>query len=382
MGYARKLANMQLGQREDWPAIRESQKGRMYVRHLAKIVTLKVRFGNRIYLNQLSLIPETPLEQRLLLRIEGLIAQQIEVTGKASSRKLERLLAAEKVLRITQTLRQNNGGRPPTVFQVLGSTALLYGTNSEELKQTASNMNTIYRDNRESVTWVGSLSGITKAVHHIPIAHLNYISAIDKILFDHSKPLNSRDIVKQLHHRFSETQSNIVNYALQLLDTMGLVKKLPVVVDFGNHGQLSVWMNSEFKPPLAFYLFDDEKRMHYKNTNMEVLSLLELGPELIIKLYRPDGNNLGNPNAIYPQRTISRASNRLKALGLISVNQEKIKTRGSRTERLELTALGKQLWDQAKITGILPPELIKLLLGKREGYQTEQNQAEDLLRTT
>jgi hypothetical protein len=370
MKYARKLANMHLGQREDWNSFRESEKGKMYERHTFKVVSAIVRFGSHIRLHQLASVPETHLEERLLKEVYEKMRVEQGKTLKLSSEKLERLECAARVLRTTQALKTKNK-REPTMYQVLGALALLHGLNSYELKTAVKHMHSTYANHSEDMTWIGTPTIVSRSINQTPIAHKNYAAAIDEILVAAKSPITSKQVLTQLGVSQNLGQMGIINSTFQLLETMNLAKKLPMIVDPKLFDPpCSVWISREYKPTLITYQFEMGGETHYSNVSMEILNMLHTGPKKQTELYRPSPWQNGNPNAVFGLTIVKKARDRLESLGLVNV-ESGIKGTRSLTSLLKLTPLGSRIWSEATETGLIPEELIELLLGEKENSTKE-----------
>ena len=310
MKYARKLANMQLGQRDDWNMFKETPKGEMYGRHAHKIVSSNVRFGRNIQLNQLSSVPNTEFELSELKRIGEKIDIARRKTDKKSSKKLTRLLSAETVLKTSQMLRNSNK-RMPLAFQVLGNIALIHGMDSEELKDAARYLHAA-SVGKKKINVLGDASAAYRSIICIPIAHKNYLSEIDSILLTARKALSSKEILAQLHKEINDTELNRINASLQILEFMGIVQKLPrrIEPETSSGTPLSMWISREYKPSTTEYLLASQPKEHYLNPYMDILHSLYTGPKQLSKLYRRDKYHPGDPNSIYPHTNIQRVSRR------------------------------------------------------------------------
>jgi hypothetical protein len=379
MKYARKLEKMQLGQREDWNSLRETKKGKMYEKHAVAITSNVVRFGRHISLNPLSSVPETPFEERLLRDTAEKLHKNMEAGG-CSSKKLERLHAASRVLRISQNTRKLSG-RPPHSLQLLGTMGLLYGLNSDEVKKSATYMNSTSKSYPEDVTWTGSVGTLGSVIRTGIVPHENYPTTINAYLAGTGLPSSSKHLCNALNMTLNLSDLNRVNTSLQLLEVMGLVKKLPPLIDLKTKMPSSVWISREGKPSISAYVSGLNGKSHYLNTSMEVLNILLDGPKKFNELYKLYSyQKSGNSAALYSITAIGSAVEFLERAGL--VESETIKRWGHPTMKLWLTSLGRELWNETIITGMLPENLIKLILGEKEVEQMEPKPVETLLRTT
>jgi len=192
MKYATKLASMQLGQRADWSILQESPIGMRYQSHAAKIVTATVRFGRHIRYNQIAFIPDSDWEEQLLKKAVVDVAEERKKGKKASSTKLTRLMAAERVLRIAQLVRLHEKTKRSHAYQVIGATALIYGLNSQELKDTARKMHAMEANQPEMVTWDGDSVGPRKATISDCGARKNYTISSYHIISQNDGPISSQ----------------------------------------------------------------------------------------------------------------------------------------------------------------------------------------------
>ncbi len=308
--------------------------------------------------------------------------------GTAGSAKLERLLSVQLVLQESLKIRQSNEGRNPNVYQVLGKIALVYGLNSQELKQAASTMCTVWINYKDSVTWDGRPNDISTALRMaIGLEHKTLPSAAEEFLHKQRVALTSREIASGLKIDFKKTKDRI-NNAMQLLETAMFTKKLPLMNEIGNVTQLSVWVHRAYNPKIMAYGFSVGQETHFRNVQMEILNQLFTANRgrLMTELYRKSAANIspnpsGNPNAIYSSLTAGNNAKLLEENDLIKMTPIRAQLRNPRhgyrniqmgtvkdtgTSRLELTTLGKKLWGDALRTGILSEELRILLLGEKE----------------
>jgi hypothetical protein len=314
------------------------------------------------------------MDQQELQNIAVWIIENERAKGKkASSNKLIRLMAAERVLRTTQLIRSHEKtARNPTVLQVLGANAIIYGLNSQELKDTARKMHAMEVHESETITWEGTTANVSRVIVPIYVAHQNLPSAIYGIVSDTGRPVSSKEILTRLGKEPKFIEWCKINSSVQLLETMGLVQKLPHLT-LGKK-IFSLWIARGFDVPLSTYEVKGENGLHYNNTELELLALLQNGEKLRTELYKPSGRARGNTNAVYSGVGIRRACRRLESSGLVHTrNAQTIgtskyfhRTRYFKTESLGLTELGGELWSNAIQTGILSKDLIKLLLGEKE----------------
>ena len=381
MKYARRLSDKQMGQRDDGIAMQEMPKGKMYQRHAAKIVTSTVRLGRSIMINQIASVPGTPKETELLDKMRQLVRRETETTNRPSSRKLEALTAKQMVLRASQQIRDFEDGRDPTILQILGMGLLTYGPNSYELKRMAVQASTLYNYHKDMVTFRGQPSDVSRSINLMPVAHQNYVSEIDLVLYKAGKPLTSAQIAERLGVAFDADPIDLINSSLQLLEVAGLVKKLPKYIDLDRH--CTVWVCREYKPRLDIYKFESENSTHYRNISLEILNQLMAGSKMEGELYKRQDKksekgkyrySIGSSDAIYGTKAIGRTTKLLESAGLVA--SEIIQTKGSPSKSFKITELGQQLWMTAIETGILPEALIKLILGEKE----DKTKLEDLLR--
>ncbi len=171
------------------------------------------------------------------------------------------------------------------------------------------------------------------------------------------------------------------NVSLQLLETMGLIRKLPMRIDLRTNRAISVWIGKEHEPPIGFYAFKNGGHAHYLNISMEVLHQLSSGKRQLNELYSNGNHHNGWSGAMYTSSNVFLACRKLVAAGLIGIKGF-ADTGRNLTKLLELTPLGRQLWEGALRTGILPDELIGLLLGEENReIHPEETAVGQLIRT-
>lgn len=350
-----------------------------------KVIGRHARFGKQIVFHQVANVPATAREKQMLTKMQGEISEAMQKRKAATSTKLVRLLSVQKILQESLKIRLSQGGRNPTAYQIAGKFALIFGLNSQELRQAVTTMATLNNHYPELVTWGGRASSVYGAIRKvIGSERKNLPSATEEFLHGQRKPLTSKEIASGLAMDFQKIRNDL-NAALQLLETSMYVKKLPLLVEVGGERPVSVWVHRAYKPQIELYKFSTgvapNPETHFKNSQMEILNqlLLHNGSCLLTQLYKEyGGKKQGNPDAIYTHPSVAMSARLLEQSGLIKKSQIPIKAsrkqrglvggaiKGTGTAMLELTGLGKKLWQDALKTGVLSEELRVLLLGEKE----------------
>ncbi|MFH0955281.1 MAG: hypothetical protein V1777_04215 [Candidatus Micrarchaeota archaeon] len=374
-----------LSQAEHWQ-VRDWRKGKGSVRpdfvrlagpeeRLAKIVTRRTRFGPRIRLHQVGSVPETPLEERALEKVLA----EMSSGARASPKKLQRLEAKAEVLQTSITLRKALGGRDPHVFHVLAPILLEAGLSSEKLRQYSR----ILLQNHYSkriMSLIGHPTDVYKAIKfRLPNKQL-LLPELERTLFesavwepetDHFVPfsMTSLQLVKKLGLNWEDVKhKNVINVTLQLLETAGLVKKMPLSIG-PKGGAISVWTHAAHKNP----------RMDYPNAAWYILTNLRTGEKHAAQLYKQftvkkggKSYHSGNPESHYDHKTLDPAFKELQEKGLLQIHTERISGMTKRhggardTTVAKLTPLGQRLLNEHDSNQSLPEWGRKLLLGEKE----------------
>ncbi|MCX6804348.1 MAG: hypothetical protein NTY48_07340 [Candidatus Diapherotrites archaeon] len=360
------------GREENWGTIEYTKEGHKVKTRVNRIVTRMTRFGKRISLHQLSTVSESTQERILLQQVEHRLSQ-----GKLSKNKLARLKAAKKVLTTSLQLQRHLGGRKSHMFHMLATIGLIYGFNSPEMHELSKHMLATTSAKRVA-SWEGDASQIRKALARlIDSKRNNWVSGIEEQLYSAKAPLTSKQLAARLKVIWEIKNKDLISASLQLLETAGLVKKLPHFTDFGTRKAVSVWVHKDYEPILAMYQFRiaQNTETHYYNPDFEILSQLYTGPKLTTQLYkeykmRQKGGKYfihGDKNAIYTSTPVHTQIKYLKKTGLIETNTIKEGLGGGPglTEVL-LTPLGRSIWKYTIETGNLSDRLIRILLGEKE----------------
>jgi len=342
-----------------------------------KAIGRSARFGRGIRLQQAASVPVTHKEARLLQQVEMQIGREMQRQKRVASPKLLRLLSVQRVLQHSLKLSEKSGGRKPTVYQLLGRISLTYGIDSRELWESATAMNTLWAQHPDRVSWDGTPKQAYNAIK-MRIGRKNLPSSVVDLLHRRQIPLASSGISSALGIDFRKNHPTI-NGAMQLLETAGFVKKLPMVVLPGFGAPVSVWCHNAFRPSLSPYKMINAQGLHFRNVPMEILDKLlnSGGSSPMTQLYKetahkPLGRRAGNPNAIYLDQAVFLNIKKLQDAGLVKTlaiplqSRGKGTVKGTGTLKIELTVLGEKLWGDALKTGNLSEELRILLLGEKE----------------
>ena len=304
-------------------------------------------------------------EGELLQELEGSIGEERRRKGFQSS-KLDRLLVESRALQISHRLREGNGIHTPTIYHILGVAGLLYGLDSYELKRISGAMHSLAANHRDDVTFSKDPSAIDGAIHHVPITHRNYPSEIDAILLKSLNPMTIRQLVERMGMELSDAERRRIDSSLQLLTTMGLVKKLPGISMNHVGAPHLVWVSREGRALLETYAFTMNGNPHYRNSSMEMLNQLLSGPKTRDSLCKIGKNGFGDEAGIYTNALIGDRGMRLQERDLVRIatfpkpGLQEWAVPAQHT-KYELTPLGRVLWNKALSTGVLPNLLIRLL---------------------
>ncbi len=372
MASPRKLLKNSEQRRLNINSIEETAQGQKLQKRFDDFVIKQTRFGKRILLHQIAGVPKGSAETKMLAQTLELIEKEKAKSPVKESKKLSRLNAAKRVLEASIRMKPELQGRNPHVFHIAASIGLMYGFNSPELLRTITTMTTMYLKDRHSVPWIGAPNHIYDAVRKKADAKgNNWPSAIEETLHASKNTLNSKQLLESLGHKWNLNNINLANVSLQLLETAGLVKKLPEQTSVASGGQYSVWVHRAYKSKLSAYEIQTGGERHYSNTKMEVIHQLAQGARFSTQLFREKTTissgkkyTTGNPKAIYKDPTIIVAIESLKESGIANTKREFVN--GFWMTEVSLTPLGKQLWNEAVKTGTVPERLRKLLVGERD----------------
>ncbi|MEK6970302.1 MAG: hypothetical protein AABW68_01250 [archaeon] len=334
-------------------------------------MTRKVRFGPRIVLHQIGSVPIGEKEKQLfaeeLNKIRDARKKLEENKPSGFETKRDRLLAQARVLSISRRLGAEQGGRKPTVYQVLGIVARQHGLDSPELSKTIRVMNTIGKQNRRNgkeSPWEGDVGSSYMTLKKIGGRPM--VALIEEILRTSPAEMNSMEVANRIGVPFRKevVWQNRINNSLQLLDSAGYVRKM-LPMDTGLGGQLSVWVHGTKRNPAILY----------PNLKIDILNTLHLqGSQPRARLYAPDPSrrSLGNPNAKFTYLAVHTQLKKLEKAGLVTTINVKMESSKSQESKVvSLTPYGKKLMDRYRESGRLPEILRKLLVGEKEKQDTQ-----------
>ncbi|MFH0954511.1 MAG: hypothetical protein V1777_00185 [Candidatus Micrarchaeota archaeon] len=361
-----------LSQAEHWQ-LRDWRKGKDvpkpgFVRlmrpddRLATLVVRRARFGRNIKMQQIGSVPRTGFEKKELRQIQQEIQERWGT--EFGSKKLVSLLAKARTLRISVALRAALGGRDPNVFQVLALTALKNGLDSAELNQQAKTMSTLYQRHRTKVTWEGNVSTLRQAIQlRLPSGQSLLVGVEKKLFQSKNQAIDANVLCQQLGLEWNRKNQILLNGGLQLLETAGLVKKMPQA---SLEKSFSIWCHAAHSNPAV----------DYPNTQFDILRRLTHGPKSAAELYktRSDsyGRRFGNPKAAFGRNAVMLALEELAKAELVTTAKQKnlkngVYARGtSMVINSELTGLGRRLLQEHDKNNSLPEWARKLLLGEKE----------------
>lgn len=374
MGSTRNWITNPPGQRANWQSIERTKEGHVVRTKAHQIVTRMTRFGKKIQLHQLSTVPKNATERALLEEIKRKISQ--EKSGKSSSKKLAHLEAAKRVLTTSLQLRTHLG-RDPHIYHILATTGLIYGFNSAEIDSASRHIITTHTAKRPR-TWEGNANKIRVALRTIIDSQgNNYVTGTEKQLFLAKVPLPSKSLAEKIGLQWNIANSEYLNCTLQLLETAGLVKKMPPIVDASTQHTLSVWVHRDHQLTIKTYEFGADTNKHFLSVPMELLNQLYKRPRLFTELHREKKIHqkkityiVGNKDAIFERNNVLDNITHLKTAGLILVKKvhptQTTMGGASSVTEVEITKLGKELWNHTIKTGILSERLRILLLGEKE----------------
>lgn len=329
---------------------------------LVRLVTRRARFGKRIQLQQVGTVPQSDFERLELLQIQEEIQKHWK--SEFGSKKIVSLLSKAKVLQASLALRKELGGRNPSVYQVLSLTALRYGLDSPELKQQATKMLAMWR--RSKVFWDGSPGNIYMAMQ-VKLSHGQRLpSSIEKILFQNKKSVDAKTMTEQVGLKWGPKSWNDINSSLQLLETAGLIKKMPEA-SFEN--PRSVWFHTAHKNP----------PVDYPNIAIDTIRRLLEGPKTIFELSKIRTRKVGSKvysagleSGKYSDIAIGRTLPKLASAGLIHLTKTTKSGYGRHAGgkvpliTVSITSLGQRLLKEHDQNNSLPEWGRKLLLGEKE----------------
>ncbi len=326
---------------------------------LAKIVARTgVRLGKRIELHQLGAVPATPLEENLLDRYRADIARVDAGEKRMTTARLASLRAKIRVLETSTLLRSHLGGRDPTVYQVLALTALKHGLNSPELLAHVKAMDTLYSTGHSSF-WEGAPTSPRMAISlKLPAKRTNLLDAIEKLLYSSRSDLSSKDIARELKLKWlNERNQRRINYAMQLLESTGLARKMPFEDSSGK--SISRWVHAAYQSP----------EINYSSPFFYVLGELAVQPRALDELHgrratTSDGKQYAYGTGRFSFGGIHKTLKLLVEAGLIKIHEPEAGTKASKTF-YELTPECSKLWEKYRKGKVLPPALRILALGER-----------------
>jgi len=322
------------------------------IRH---IVSLSTRLGPKIQLQQLSSVPQTPQEAQILPQIEQEIQKK---RGSLAPPKLANLEAKAEVLRITGAFRQLLG-RPPTVYQVLAVPAIRDGLDSDQLDTISRIMHNTYCNTPIQMTWDGATSGVRTAITR------NIPPRVEDVLFNaKDRSLDSYEISAGITEQPDSKNLQLLNCALQLLEVAGFVRKQPPHAEpVKDTASLSVWSHRAYKNPFP----------RHPNSRLYVLDELfnhgnprRLYTTDLYKQYITRGRGVGNPNALYHQRSVLPAISHLRDAGLVDTTTITYGALKNTATLVGLTPAAVKYLKSMHKHHSLPEPLRKLLLSEKK----------------
>ncbi len=332
-----------------------------YNARLARVISHGVRLGKQIQLHQLGGVPKNDPERRLLTNyLEQIRAFRERGT---STRKLDILRAKVSVLRTVNQVRNQVGGRNPTVYQVLALEALRSGLSSEALTTLARRMSNTNRYHSHEATWEGNAIHPHQCLAFFPPRRqINLPTAIERHLFGTREAVDSQSIARALNMNWNVRNQNLINASMQLLETSKLIRKLPF--SNLNHGQLGVWVHASYPNSI----------IRYPNNQLELLLKVLDGPKPLYELQKQRIRRWtrGDPNARISEHGVSNQIKQLKRLGLIRIKKRSHrvpmrwgKTRAVLYTEISISKAGRKLMGQYRRENRLPEALRKLLIGEK-----------------
>ncbi|MFH1247174.1 MAG: hypothetical protein V1644_02220 [Candidatus Micrarchaeota archaeon] len=313
----------------------------------------KGRFGSRVRSTSTDVALEE--NERHIREIARRLGEtETILSGKLPASRRVRLLRQREILTTLQEL----GARKMHAFEISAVFAFIHGLSAELHKQ----LSAVHYAQQKTKLINGALLSVFTATSNGNLARLH------NFLLAQKRPVSSDELVEvaQQQLRLRSSAKTSVQSALAVLDSMGLVRKLPAkpIVSRKGGGSTQVYLHEEHAL--------DPKLKHltipHWNYGFQILQKLhELdGRGKLSDLFRSQAffrGTAGSEDSTINLPTVEHNLANLQAVGLVTF-ERKGKKRSSFSTNVSLTKLGAELIEQIHRENQLPEELRVLLLGQ------------------
>ncbi|MBI4043700.1 MAG: hypothetical protein HY393_02760 [Candidatus Diapherotrites archaeon] len=336
-------------------------KGRLSAQErAARLVARKIRFGRHIQLHQVGTVPQTPFEKGEYVKRLRAIVQKRRTLKKTSS-QYEKLTTKVRVLQLSRQIGMLKGGRRPNIHQLFATILLMNGLSSAKNAEIARALINIWNRDKQNIIWEGAPHNVYYIATHFDSQGRTFFELLERVLH-HAKnrAVDSRTLADKIGLKWTRKNQQMINVALQTIETAGLIRKMPFMMK-RTGGGISVWVHTTYRNPAILY----------QNPEMEILNVLNTrGPQRVSDLHHPQQQRkywVGNEYATFSGKTVYMNLIKLEADEVIQ--RRKIPGRqikGKMSVEVSLTPEGKKLMEEYHKTGHLPEKLRKILLGEKE----------------
>ncbi len=302
------------------------------------------RFGRKVVRASSERALATADVEHLALVADALGETVEKLSGSFPEAKLAKLSYQRDILRILMRL----GKRKMHVHELAALLAFVHGF-TPRFYDHLNAAGAIYRSGVEIVKG---------DPYQYSDAAKKFIRQVHNVLLKNTRVFTMDDIARAVGVAGTAARKYKLNLALAVLDTMGLVRKLPVFSTGGKGGMAYVYLHEEH----ALNSRARHLTVPHWNYSFQILKRLsEEGGEVPLHAFRSTGSYVRNAGVapVFSASTMSHDIPVLESVGLV----KSVKRSGNPVS-IALTRLGTKLMNEVKEKNELPEELRLLLLGQ------------------